>query len=206
MRKLPFLVAIARYGRNLAIVVACFWLVGLGLFARHIPMAGSVPPGHYDAIIALTGGAGRIAYALDLLKADKADVLFISGVADGFSIDDLALIEHAPQNSDIARLRPRIFYGEKARDTIGNATETLAWLQGKPYHNLLVVTANYHIPRTHILFAHYLPDYHVSYAPVNPPQFERVLWLSHPNSLRLMMSEYTKVIVSWLRFDVLGDW
>ncbi len=206
MRKLPVLVALARYARNLTIVFACFWLMGLMLFARHIPVADGVPDGHYDAIIALTGGAARIAYALDLLKADKGDVLFISGVADGFSVDDLALIKRAPANSEIARLRPRIFYGEKARDTIGNAQETLGWLKDKPYRSLLIVTANYHIPRTRILFAHYLTGYALNYAPVNPPQFERVEWLRHPNSLRLMMSEYTKVILSWIRFDLLGDW
>jgi uncharacterized SAM-binding protein YcdF (DUF218 family) len=206
MRKFPLFVTFARYGRNLAIVFACFWLMGLWLFAQHIPVGAAMPMGHYDAIIALTGGGGRISYAVDLLRQNKADTLFISGVADGFSVDDLALIERAPKDSAIAQLRPRIFYGHRAHDTIGNAKETLEWLKSKPYRSLLIVTANYHIPRTRILFTYYLPDHTLTYVPINPPQFERVAWLSHPNSLRLVVSEYHKIILTWLRYDVLRGW
>jgi uncharacterized SAM-binding protein YcdF (DUF218 family) len=185
-------------------VFACFWLFGLWQFARLIPAASPPSSGHYDAIIELTGGESRIPYALDLLKEGKAETLFITGVADGFSFKDLAVIKDAPEGSIMAALRPRIFYGEHARDTIGNAAETLEWLKDKPYRNLLIVTANYHIPRTKLLFSHYLPEYRLKYAAVDPPQFDRLHWLTHTNSLRLMMSEYNKLLLTWVRLGVLG--
>jgi uncharacterized SAM-binding protein YcdF (DUF218 family) len=208
VKSFKLLMTIARYALTAAMVLACFWLFGLWQFARLIP-EGSSPSAsqnnttHYDAIIALTGGKDRIPYALDLLKENKANALFITGVADGFSFDDLSMINNAPEGSVLASLRPRIFYGEHARDTIGNAEETVEWLKGTPYRTLLIVTANYHIPRTRLLFSHYLADYQLSYAPVAPPQFERVAWVTHPNSLRLMISEYNKLLLTWVRFGII---
>jgi uncharacterized SAM-binding protein YcdF (DUF218 family) len=192
----------ARYLFRAVIVFACFWLFGLWQFATLIPPPKDEPKGHYDAIIVLTGGKERIPYALELLRKNKAKTLFISGVADGFSFNDLAVIHHAPEGSVMAALRPRIFYGEQARDTIGNAEETLSWLKDKPFDDLLIVTANYHIPRTRLLFSHYLPHYTLTYASVEPPQFHRELWLTDANSLRLMISEYQKMLLTWVRLTV----
>jgi uncharacterized SAM-binding protein YcdF (DUF218 family) len=204
MKPLKWIVMLGRYGRNLAIVFACFWLLGLWQFARLVPPASPPPKGQYDVIVALTGGTGRIPYALDLLKAGRAEALFITGVGDGFSVDDIAAIERAPRGSDLARLKPRIFYGEKARDTIGNAQETKAWLATHPYKRVLVVSANYHIPRVQLIFQHYLPDYTLTFVPIEPPRFNRVHWLTHSNSLRLMLSEYQKLLLSWVRYGILS--
>jgi uncharacterized SAM-binding protein YcdF (DUF218 family) len=182
--------------------LAMLWGAGLWLFVRAIPPAIETPAGHYDAIIALTGGKDRIPRALALLQAGKAEVLFISGVPDGFRFQDLASVGDVPGKSAMAALRPRIFYGEHARDTIGNAEETMAWLKGKPYRTLLIVTANYHIPRTRLLFSHYLPGYALDYASVDPPQFNRLKWLSHANSSRLIFSEYHKLVATWIKLTL----
>jgi uncharacterized SAM-binding protein YcdF (DUF218 family) len=204
VKLVKWIIMLGRYGRNLAIVFTCFWLLGLWQFARLVPAASPPPEGQYDAIIALTGGTGRIPYALDLLKEGKARALLISGVGDGFSVDDIAAIEHAPKDSALARLKPHIFYGEKARDTIGNAQETKAWLSKTPYKRVLIVSANYHIPRVRLVFKHYLPDYSLTFVAIEPPRFHRMEWLTHSNSLRLMLSEYHKLLLSWVRYGVLS--
>lgn len=162
------------------------------MYGHNIPMQAPIEK-DYDAIIVLTGGESRIDYGMNLLKGQTAPKLFISGVADGYSVKETSHItsEH-------------VEYGEKARDTLGNAAETMDWLSGKPYQHILIVTANYHMQRTKLIFEHYLSAYTLGYAPVEPPKFQGKYWLSHENSRRLVMSEYHKYLITWLRFVILN--
>jgi uncharacterized SAM-binding protein YcdF (DUF218 family) len=186
--------------RNLLLIIIMIWLAGLGFFASNIPNATIEINQKYDVVIVLTGGKKRIAYALELLKSDHCEKLFISGVADGF--------DAAAFSRDLSpELKKRIHYGDIARNTIGNANETAEWLAGRQkYKKLLVVTANYHLPRTQLLFDEYLQNgnYEIAYAPVIPPDFQKDNWLLHANSLRLVFTEYNKYLLTWvkLRFDI----
>ncbi len=179
-----------------SLVLLSIWGAGLWLFVRHVPDA-SEPTRQYDAIIALTGGEQRLSHAIDLLLRDTAPVLFISGVADGFRFEDL-------QGDIPASLKPRIHYGEHARSTVGNAEEAAQWLETTSHQRLLIVTANYHMPRVMLLFGHYLSGYQLDYAPVDPPQFHRERWWQHQNSRRLVFSEYHKWLVTWMRLQARG--
>ncbi len=181
------------------LLVIALWAAGLLWFVSRIPTADmGAKLARYDAIIVLTGGKERIPYALTLLEQDVSDVLFISGVFSDFSFQDL-------QGNIPEALRPRIVYGKTARDTIGNAQETRDWLATTSHKRLLVVTANYHIPRTRLLFTHHLPEHDITYSAVEPPLFERGSWLTHDNSRRLVLSEYHKWIASWLRLQLIDS-
>jgi uncharacterized SAM-binding protein YcdF (DUF218 family) len=168
------------------------WGIGLWYFVRHVPATESTVDTQYEIIIALTGGKERIPFALKLLQSGQGDYLFISGVADGFNIAEF----ERPLSNE---LKARIFYGDKARNTIGNANEVSAWLAKKPYKRVLVVTANYHIPRTRLLFNHYLANYAVDYAAVDPPDFNVQDWWHHLNSRRLILLEYHKWLATWVK-------
>ncbi len=45
-----------------------------------------------------------------------------------------------------------------AVNTVGNAAETRRWAQGPRFRSLIVVTSNYHMPRTMAELGRQLPD------------------------------------------------
>ena len=102
----------------------------------------------------MTGGAQRIGDAIDLLAKGYAKRLLISGVNENTSRDQ------------IARLNPgqrRLFdccvdLDYRARNTIGNAIETRRWAERNGFDALIVVTSNYHMPRTLVELDHALPN------------------------------------------------
>ncbi|TAE34879.1 MAG: YdcF family protein [Alphaproteobacteria bacterium] len=173
-------------------LIILMWLVGLATFATMIPRNPAVPAQRYDAMIVLTGGAKRIPAALELMRQHKADTLFISGVGNDFRVEDV---------DDVIppELRKRVIYGMEAQSTVGNARETRDWLRSHPeYRRILIVTANYHMPRTQLLFHHYLAGYECDYFTVDPALFTLEKWPTHPNSLYLVLSEYNKWLVTLL--------
>jgi uncharacterized SAM-binding protein YcdF (DUF218 family) len=166
------------------------WTVGLIVFASMIPRELPPPFTRYDAMIALTGGEKRIPFAVELMRRHKAEALLISGVGDGFRVEEV-------DRTITPDLRARITYGMQARSTLGNARETRDWLRDHPNHRrVLIVTANYHMPRTQLLFNYYLQGYDVDYLAVNPSKFTLDAWVMHRNSLYLVLSEYHKWLVT----------
>ena len=45
-----------------------------------------------------------------------------------------------------------------ATNTIGNAIETRRWVKARGFQSLIVVTANFHMPRAMVELGHELPD------------------------------------------------
>lgn len=176
--------------------IAILYFCGLIFFVKQLPEETANINKKYDVIVVLTGGKERIPYALQLFFDNYADTVFISGVAENF---DIAAFDYNLKEED----KKRISYGFKAKNTIGNAEETKEWLKGRGYNNLLIVTANYHTPRTKLLFDYYLKDYQKTYISVNPPDFNLSNWLQHSNSRRLILSEYSKFILTWIKISVL---
>lgn len=171
------------------------WLIGVFIYATAIPYPHDIR-GNYDAIIVLTGGQGRIDYGASLVHK-VAPVVFITGVSDDYTYRELKKVDG----------NQSIIYGNKALNTIGNAYETREWLdemkaKGISMHNLLIVTANYHMPRTKMIFDHLMTEYTLEYAPVEPDKFQQGRWMSHANSLRLMLSEYHKYLITWISLKI----
>ena len=97
-----------------------------------------------DAIVVLTGGYQRIDQAIELLRKGMGRRLLISGV---HPTTTPAQIRKVTQSS------PDLFeccvdVGYEAMDTIGNANETSRWIHDRGYSSVLVVTSNYHMPRS----------------------------------------------------------
>ena len=147
----------------LNVVVMCFsvWLLGLLVFLTYIPPTQDTPPSA-DAVAVLTGGAGRIEAGLALMKDGKAPRMLISGVHDSVQIADLA--QTYPDFS--ATLACCVTLGRAAHDTPGNAAEIANWARTNGLNHLLIVTADYHAPRTRILVRGANPDLVLTYIPV----------------------------------------
>ena len=180
---------------------AAFGFLGFLAFVYSLDRYEQKPETRADGIVALTGGAQRIGDAIDLLAQGYAKRLLISGVNEKTSRDQ------------ISRLNPgqrRLFdccvdLDYRARNTIGNAIETRRWMQGHRFRSLIVVTSNYHMPRTLAELDHALPEARkVPYAVV-PTSFDPETWWQSPTAAKLLVTEYVKFVLVWVRTRVEAD-
>lgn len=127
------------------LVVAVAFAAGFAIFASHV--SGLKTPsdtGSADAIIVLTGGHSRIGPAVDLLRSGKGRRLLISGVNPVADLDDL----RRATGGERALFSCCVDIDHAALDTVGNATESAKWMASHGYGSAIVVTNNYHMPRS----------------------------------------------------------
>jgi uncharacterized SAM-binding protein YcdF (DUF218 family) len=173
------------------------WASGLVWFVMQIPWHPSTDDKPADAIVALTGGAERLDYALALLASGKAQKLFISGVENNATLN--ALFPEPSQQALLHECAPgSIELGTIARDTKGNAQEAADWIDMHKFKTVRLVTANYHMPRSLFEFRGLMPDIQFIATPVFPPPFHSFAWLRDPSAISLVLSEYLKFIATHL--------
>jgi uncharacterized SAM-binding protein YcdF (DUF218 family) len=148
-----------------------------------------------DAIVALTGGEARIPEAVRLLALGKGRRLLISGVNPTTTRKELSGL--APNNQHLFRCC--IDVGREARDTIGNADETSQWVRERRFKSLIVVTADYHMPRSLAELRRALPDVELIPYPVRPRNVHVNAWWVYPGTLQLLVSEYVKFMPAFAR-------
>lgn len=149
-----------------------------------------------EGIVALTGGAARIDGALTLLSANRAARLLISGVNPSVGRREIASTLDPDARGS---LDTRVDLGHAARDTIGNADEARAWAEDHKYRSLIVVTSDYHMPRSMVELASAMPDVELIAYPIRNPQLEMERWWRHANSARLLLAEYLKYTLARAR-------
>ena len=170
-------------------------LAGFFVFVNSIERTERSPAARTDAIVALTGGAQRIGDAIDLLERGYGKRLLITGVNERTS------------REQIARLNPgqrRLFeccvdLDYRARNTIGNAIETRRWMQDNGFHSLIVVTSNYHMPRTLTELDHVLPGARKVPYPVVTGSVHLDDWWRDPGTAKLLAYEYAKLLAVYFR-------
>ena len=164
------------------------WTAGFVWFVQDVMRPAPLPP-RADGIVALTGGADRIATAIQMLAQDRARLLLISGV--GPATEFTALF----RGTGIApgTLAGRITVGRAATDTLGNAEEAADWARAHGLHSLIVVTASYHMRRALTEIGRTLPEATLFAAPVLPPALRSTAGFS---TLRLLAGEYTKYLAA----------
>ncbi len=167
-----------------AVIYLCVaWLLGFGLYFIQLPK-NSAKDERADAIVVLTGGAGRLEEGLALLEHGAAKRMLISGVNPVVKSDELSALTGTEQ----ALFNCCVDLGKAALNTEGNALETAEWTLENKVGTLILVTADYHMPRTLILFEAAMPD---------------VMIIAHPVSgewpLLFLAKEYSKYIVTLVR-------
>jgi uncharacterized SAM-binding protein YcdF (DUF218 family) len=134
-------------------VLAVLYFAGLLLFVRSLPQpADPAAPIHADAIVALTGEGGRLAPAVMLLEEGAGARLLITGVNPVTSKGDLRPLLNGGASFDCCA-----DLGFEAANTRGNAAEAAAWARTHDYRSLIVVTADYHMPRSLLEFSAAMP-------------------------------------------------
>jgi uncharacterized SAM-binding protein YcdF (DUF218 family) len=115
--------------------------IGLAIFLSTMPPPVVGPK--TDAIVVLTGAAGRIDRGLLLLRAHAAKRMLISGVAPQVTPGELAHEYHVSP----ALFACCIDLGHEAVDTRSNADETADWLRDHGYKSVRLVTSDWHLAR-----------------------------------------------------------
>lgn len=168
------------------------WLAGLAWFTSILPTRITDSTSSTEAIVVLTGGGGRIAKGLDLLAANRAQKLFISGVGAAVGVRELLRVSNRPQ----ADITCCVALGYEADSTYGNAIETADWMRNNGLRSLRLVTAAYHMPRSVLQFRRAMPEMEIIPHPVFSENFRPDDWLRWSGSASLIVSEYSKYLVA----------
>jgi uncharacterized SAM-binding protein YcdF (DUF218 family) len=166
-------------------------LAGFGVFLASLDRLEHSPPAPTDGIVALTGGSQRIGDAIDLLAQGFARRLLITGVNERTSRDEIARLN--PQKRRLVECCVDLDY--RARNTIGNALETRRWAAENRFRSLIVVTSNYHMPRTLAELDHVSPEIEKVPFPVVTSNVDAGAWWHRLATLRLLFAEYAKYVV-----------
>ncbi len=135
---------------RLIALVALAYLLGFAVFMT--TLGGPAGPERTDAIVVLTGGAGRVARGLTLMEAGAARRMLVSGADSTVRPNELAAEYRVPR---------RLFaccidLGYEAVDTRSNAEETARWLADHRYRTVRLITTEWHMPRARMELAHAL--------------------------------------------------
>ncbi len=175
-----------------AIVAVLVFIAGFWDFAKRVRAEPETPP-QAQAIVALTGGSlERLTTGVRLLEEHKGERLLISGV-NRVVTDEELLGEALRVDPELARCC--IDLGRSAEDTLGNASETAAWARGHHYTRIILVTDDYHMPRSHAELSLALPEAEIHPYPVRTRWTDPVLWRSDLGAAARLGAEYVKYLV-----------
>lgn len=154
-------------------------------------------------IVVLTGDSARIAAGLKLLEQGVSDRVLISGVHKRTS--RRALLRVA--NYTGVSLPCCLDIGHTARDTRGNAKETAQWAKTHGYGKLVVVTSDYHMPRSLLEFSSAMPHVELIPAVANSAHTAGAISDRHHEAawLRLSVKEYCKFLAAYGRILIEGN-
>ena len=146
--------------RLFSLTVLC-WVLGFIAFAVTLPKPVDGPAGRAtaagaasaSAVIVLTGGEGRIARGLEVLRRGWAARMLVSGVDP----------EVRPQEFAARyRVEPRLMQccitlGTESVDTRSNAQESLHWVADQHITSVRLVTSDWHMRRAYWELRRVLP-------------------------------------------------
>lgn len=171
-----------------------FWLFALWVFGFLIYLVdvfnarppNPLPPA--DGIVVLTGGDDRISESLALLARHEAPLMLISGVAKGTYLGDFTDDDRQAATDYAAD----ITIGHVATTTHQNGLEIAIWARAHHMQSLVVVTADYHMPRALLEIHRALPNARLIAYPVRPPAMRSGIT---GTTLAMLAGEYSKYLV-----------
>lgn len=146
--------------RLLSLIVLC-WMLGFIVFAVTLPKAADGPSGNSgptgappgSAVIVLTGGEGRIARGLEVLRRGWAGQMLVSGVDPEVKPGEFA----ARYSVAPGLMQCCITLGSESVDTRSNAQESLRWVDDNRIASVRLVTSDWHMRRAYWELRRVLP-------------------------------------------------
>ena len=143
-----------------------------------------------DGIVALTGGQNRLEAAASLFAQGKGKRLLISGVNSSIAKEDL----QKTVGGDPAKFRCCVDIDHDALETVGNAAQTAKWARDHGFDELILVTNNYHIPRSLLELKRAAPKVRFIPYPVVNSDLANWSWMKRPDTARVLFAEYLKYL------------
>jgi uncharacterized SAM-binding protein YcdF (DUF218 family) len=141
--------------------------------------------------VIFTGGRDRIRKGLALLQEEQKDTpLLISGVHTPDQLQEIA--SHA-------QIKDLITLGYFATNTEENAEETKRWATQYSCKSLKLVTSHYHMPRSLLELTKNMPAMRIIPHPILSPIFQDRSWIFNPKRWRILLSEYNKYVVVFMK-------
>ena len=166
----------------LRLLAAIFLVYAFGFLGFAMTLPAPAAKTETDAVIVLTGGAGRIARGLEVVEQNMAKEMFVSGVDP-----EVKPNEFAEQFEVSSRLMECcVTLGYLAVDTRSNAGEVAQWMKEKKFTSARLVTTNWHMARAYSEVAGSLP------AGIS---IVKDAVVSHPDLATLFL-EYNKLLAS----------
>ena len=152
------------------------------------------PAAGADAVVVLTGGEGRLGAAIELLQNGAGARLLISGVHPDVGENQLRALSGTGE----ALFDCCVDLGRTASDTAGNAAEAAQWARSNGYESLIVVTSDYHLPRSLAELSAAMPEVELIAYPVrSAPPWRDI------SMLRLWTLEYLKYAAVMARRSII---
>jgi uncharacterized SAM-binding protein YcdF (DUF218 family) len=128
--------------------LAILYGLGFALFAVTLGEPADAATPKVDAIIAITGGKGRIEHAVGLMAEGRAKRLLIAGADPSVRKVDLVHRLRAPRQL----FECCVDLGSESVDTRSNAEEAKRWLAKRRYKSARLVTSDWHMRRARYEF------------------------------------------------------
>lgn len=174
-----------------------FWLIGLLFFIAEIDKLETADTQKADAIVVLTGGRNRINSAFKIYKNNgERQKVFISGVNSKVNIEKLLRFHKL----DIKNTE-NIYIGYAAKNTTGNARETVEWVKKHDIESILLVTSNYHMFRAKYEIKLIDDKIKIISYPVHSKYVKQPYW-QNIGSFCLISLEYTKYIITKIKYRI----
>lgn len=166
----------------LRFLAALFLIYSFGFLAFAVTLPAPAAKTETDAVIVLTGGAGRIARGIEVVESGQAKEMFVSGVDPEVKPGEFA------QQFEVSRrtMDCCVTLGYLAVDTRSNAGEVAQWMDEKDFTSARLVTTDWHMARAHSEVSGSLPE---------GTRIVQDAVVSHPD-LGTLFLEYNKLLAS----------
>ena len=192
-------------GRRYLFIIVFFAAFALAFYlftefakdARVYGLRGVAAP-RADAIVALTGGKGRVEAGLGLLRSGRAPTLVLSGVDRDAAVDTIFL------NGIKAKEKENIILEKDSTTTYENALYVRRIAEEKGFKSMILLTSWYHMKRARYAFSRVMKDEFVIYEEIVPrsetegrafsgatavlPEFFKYYWYA----LRFKMKDWSR--------------
>lgn len=146
-----------------------------------------------DGAASLTGGSdARLKMGVRLVESGVVPHLLISGVNSVATANEVRLVA----GGDARTYACCIDLGREATDTVGNAAEIAQWAARKRVTRLILITDNYHMPRSLFEVKRANPTLTIIPFPIQVGIYADKDWWKKERTLRGLGLEYGKFLVA----------
>ena len=183
-----------------------YFFIELNSFKERILTLQKNPINLSSKVVILTGGTNRIKEGFEVIyKLDKKSItnlnVLVSGTGKGFS--KLSLQEKLNPGFDLRLIECCVELDSVSQNTYSNAIETSKWVSKNNIEEILLITSNYHIPRSILEFQNKMPNLKILYYPIIPKKHQINKWLKSFETFSLIFIEYCKYIIANVRIKTL---